>query len=1070
MRGWWRGMQEKKAEENSHSRIEQYRSVFEHNPIAVLILKNSFSGFGDCENYENNEVVYRNPAMGKYVKCEDEIRLQEKGTRMYRQQIEFLDRVLSKQNSAVSHTFYDDNKQKYIDITGYLEDGYIVCMANDITDKVMLEKERVTQKLRADESLDNVMERFLEREENLNTAVSHAGIHYWNYDLTSQTIYMNDQTSEDFLLDSKLINYPDSWIKLGLVHTEDVEVFLDGISKVNKGVQYVQFFARIRDVKHYRYEWKNIKFTTFYDKEGKPSYAIATAENAMAYKKLEKSFSKVMHQNGLWSWEFNMVEHKLERINDFGLDNPFGLQGEEFTDVPESLFEQGIIMEEDWHVFSKMFQELYQGQDQVKAQCRSWSQKSKDYVWYEYVFTVIEKENGIPVRAIGTGRDISAQKRVEQLYQEEQKTLLVADDTLLASCRINLSKKRVESMVVRGENVPIENVMYQVDFKERASRAFDDIQLSDQDNYELSPEWLYHLYKSGVQQCEKRFTARRKNSQQSICVKVTCKMLERPESGDIIAFFYNKDDTAAYTNNLLVNTILTRDYEMAGVIYTNSRSFKVINGGRRANDDIISVVDYDAELKNYYNIMRKEDADRLIEQIHFEKLIQILEERSHYTVEYDMLDGEEIRRKQLRFTYASSDINIILVTRVDINDVVQSEIEKQRQLEDALNLAEKANNAKTEFLSTISHEIRTPMNVIIGMTELAKGEADNHEAVLNYIDEISLSSKHLLNIVNNVLDMSKIESGEFSLHPQRYSFAELQKRVSTMFTPLCAQKNIEFKTEGHGEHPDMIVDKVRLNQVIFNLLNNAVKYTDIGGKIEFSFINQVRENEMDTKFIVQDNGIGMSKKFQEQMFKPFTQESNAVVASSQGTGLGLSIAKGIVDKMGGELSVSSVLGKGTTFCVCITMPIAKEHWIENSDPAPEREIDFYGKTILVVEDHTLNQMIITKLLKNKGANVIISGNGKIGVEEFDASEPGSIDAVLMDVRMPVMDGLQATRAIRSLKREDAKTVPIIAMTANAYDEDREKSSEAGMNGHLAKPIDTKILYETLESFFGWQAN
>lgn len=1056
-------MQERKEhlEENAATeRIRQYRNVFENNPVAVVILH----GASVDEEFSNCEVVYMNPAMSQYIKRKEEIFLREKGTRMYWEQVEFLNKIFYGKSSAVYHTFYDDEKQRYIEITGYYEDEYIVCMANDITLRVLSEKKRVEQKISASEKIDNVMERLLESQQNLNVAISHSGIHYWNYDLTSHCIYMNEQTCEDFMLDTKLTNYPESWIEKGMVHPEDVETFREGIAKVNAGVYYVKFQARIRNVKMRRYDWKNIKFTTFRDKQGNPSYAIATAENAVAYKKLEECMSQVMHQNGLWSWELNMVERKLERINDFGIGNPFGLHGEDILNVPDSLFEKQIILEEDWNVCRKMFDDLYAGKEQVKAQCRSWSRKYKDYIWYEYNFSIIEKENGVPVRAIGTSRDISAQKKMEQLYREEQKILLVADDTLFASSRVNLSKRRVESMIIRGENIPVENIMDLLDFKERASCYFDNIQLSEKDNFDLSVEQLYHLYKSGVQECEKHFTARKKNSKQPICVRVNCKMLERPESGDIIAFFYNRDETVAYINQLTMNAVLQRDYEMTAVLFVGTRQFKVVNGGRQGSDVLQMTVDYDVELKNYYRRMDKKEADWLIKQTCFEKVEQMLQKKEQYTVECDMCDKGEVRKKQIRFAYADKERNIILITRVDINDVLQSEREKQRQLEDALNLAEKANNAKSEFLATISHEIRTPMNVIIGMTQLAKDESDNHKAVLGYIDEIGLSSRHLLNLVNNVLDMSKIESGEFSLHPQRYSFEELKKNVSTMFMPLCDQKHITYITKGYGEQPDMLVDKMRLNQVIFNLMNNAVKYTESGGEIQFNILNQSGDDEMETKFIIQDNGIGMSKEFQEQMFKPFTQENNTVVASSQGTGLGLSIAKGIVDKMGGELSVTSVIGKGTTFCVCIRTPIAKGRKTETKD-ARQPEVDFSGRRILVVEDHNLNQMIIKKLLENRGAEVIVSGNGKLGVEEFAVSEPGSIDAVLMDVRMPVMDGLQAAKAIRALKRKDAGRVPIIAMTANAYDEDREKSEAAGMNCHLAKPIDTRVLYETLERFF-----
>lgn len=1043
------------------NRLEQYRFVFGPNPVAVIILQ-VLSGDGE---YPECEVVYMNPAMQQHADCAEKLMMKEKGTRAHLEQADFLNRIYRGENTVVCHTFYDEEKQHYIDITGYRQENYIICMANDITPSVLSEKQRVEQKISDHEKMDNVMERLVESQQSLNVAIAHSGIHYWNYDLTNQCIYMNEQTSEELMLDTKQTNFPESWFERGMVYPEDMEVFREGVSRVNDGVHYVKFQARLRNRRTMRYEWKNIKFTTFYKKNGKPSYAIATSEDAVAYKKLEKCMSQVMNQNGLWSWELDMVEHKLERINDFGIGDPFGMHEESILNVPESLFEKHIILEEDWDVCRTMYEDLYRGKEHVKAQCRSWSKKYKDYIWYEYNFSVIEKENGIPIRALGTSRDITAQKKIEQLYREEQKILLVADDTLFASSRVNLSKRRVESMIIQGENIPVEKVIHLLDFRERISWYFDKIQLSEKDNRELSIENLYHLYKSGVQECEKHFFAVRKNSGQSVCVRVNCRMLERPESGDIIAFFYNRDETVTYIHQLTMNAVLQRDYEMTAVLFTNTRQFKVINGGRYIEGSSRMSVDYDTELQCFYDVMRKEDADLLLQQISFENVERMLQAESIYTVDCDFFDGQQLSRKQIRFVYADEEKNIILITRVDINNMLLKEKEKQHQLEDALNLAEQANTAKSEFLATISHEIRTPMNVIIGMTQLAKEEADNHEAVLEYIDEIGLSSRHLLNLVNNVLDMSKIEKGEFSLHPQRYSFEDLRKNVSTMFTPLCGQKHISFVIQEYGEQPDMMVDKMRLNQVIFNLLNNAVKYTDLGGEIQFVILNQCRENNIDIKFIIQDDGIGMSKDFQEQMFEPFTQENNTVVASSQGTGLGLSIAKGIVDKMGGELSVTSVIGKGTTFCVCITIPIAKDYIYKREIRSIEPpEVDYSGKRILVVEDHNVNQMIITKLLKNKGAEVLLAENGRLGVEEFLSNEPGSIDAILMDVRMPEMDGLQATKAIRALRRPDARSVPIIAMTANAYDEDREKSDAAGMNCHLAKPIDTRVLYDTLERY------
>jgi len=781
-------------------------------------------------------------------------------------------------------------------------------------------------------------------------------------------------------------------------------------------------------------------------------------------KKLEDYMSEVMRQNGMRFWELDMTRHRMDGMNGFGEKNLIEASKKDIENVPEALFEREMILEEDWEKCQKMFKELYSGKkENTRVQCRTWSNKAQDYVWYEYNFSIIEKKDGVPVRAIGTSRDISYQKRVEQLYEEEQKILLEADDSLIAFSRINLTRNIVERQIAKGKDIVLENVSDALDFRKRAQCYFDDILLSDEDNYELSVEGLHELYKSGIQEIEKYYIARRKGERRYGCVKVNGRILENPGSGDVMVFFYNRDDTLSYINRLTMKAVMERDYETAGVIYADTAQYRVITemGNLFGND--LPVVEYDEELRNFYVCTEKGEADRLMKVACFEKVYQELQKKSQYSVEFDMKENGVTRRKLLRFNYISNTMHLILATRIDIDDVVQGEMEKQHQLERALNEAEKANNAKTEFLTTISHEIRTPMNVIMGMVQLAKEEKDNHNAVMEYIDEIGTSSRYLLNLLNNVLDMSKIESGEFSLQPQRYSFDDLKKNATALFMPMCDRKQIHFEVRDFADQK-MMVDKMRLHQVVFNLLNNAVKYTDVGGEIQLIYRTKLYGESVRAEIIVKDNGIGMSSEFQKEMYKPFVQENNQVVASMQGTGLGLSIAKGIIDKMNGELTVKSELGKGTEFCIRITAPIVKEKdsFLEEEDS--HDNVDFTGKTILVAEDHELNQRIIKKLLINKGAKVIIADNGKAAVDYFMAGEENSIHAILMDVRMPVMDGLLAAKMIRRLKREDAKMVPIIAMTANAYDEDREKSNAAGMDGHLSKPIDTGLLYDTLRAF------
>lgn len=1171
---------------SSKEKNSKYKFVFERNPVAIAVIKIKY----DTENEKNLKLEYINPAMRELIGTkywEGDFIEDRQGTR---ESIEFF--CFANESKKVVHrTFYFEGKNQYIEVTAYRgeEPNSVICMASDITQRVLNEKKRVEEKISdrrsekerlhtliesmqagvlileysrkkisfvsanqmlcdlvgipmhrkmkfdlqllkkivykedfskleelsqsvfsGNESTEWVLrtinqvtgemfwllvklnmtrqsedsmqvliccmditkqkrmeERLIESKQSLSTAVAHAGIHYWKYDLTDNCIYPDEHTCQDFGLGSKFENYPEGWFEKGMVFPEDVSLYREEISKIKSGASHVMFQARIFNMATKRFEWRSIKFTTFYDKNQKPSYAIATSEVVEAYKKLENQLRQVMRQNGIWSWELNLLEHTMESISAYNYsgDEMSNYNKHDIENIPEAFLQYYKICEEDLPLCRDMFAKIYSGQDQVSAQMRCCINSHRDYNWCEFNFTIVEREDGVPVRAIGTSRDISVEKRMEQLYQEEQKTHLGEDESLLVASRINLTQGKVENMEFYGRTIPMEEVENLVDFKTRISYCFDNAQIDKKDNEKFSVENLIQLYRAGIQNLEKVFIAKRKDKNQYICVKMNCKLLERPNTNEIIAFFYHRNYTTDYTNQLTMNTLLKRDYEMSGIVFSNTKNLYIISSN--INDVIIpnTNLDYDVEIQNIGKHLNSKVRSQMLEKLSFAYIQKMLEKKPLYTVELDWIDGDTVRHKQLRYTYANSDMKVILFTRVDVEDLVQKEREKQQQLEDALNSAEKANNAKSEFLSTVSHEIRTPMNVIIGMTQLAKEGASDHETVMEHIDEIEISSRHLLNLVNNVLDMSKIESGEFSLHPQRYSFEEMQKSIMTLIGPLCKQKNITLIQEDFGTHCDIMIDKMRLNQVLFNLLSNAVKYTGTNGEIRFIYHDKIKEKTLEAEFIIQDNGIGMSKEFQEQMFKPFTQENNAVVASTQGTGLGLSIAKGIIDKMGGTLTVDSEIGKGTSFCVRITSPLAEEDVQEVEERIITPKVNFAGRTILVVEDHDLNQMIISKLLTNKGAKVILSNNGKAGVEAFEESPEGSIDAILMDVRMPVMDGLTATSKIRNLDRSDAKRVPIFAMTANAYDEDRGKSSAAGMNEHLAKPIDTKVLYSTLNDYF-----
>jgi signal transduction histidine kinase/CheY-like chemotaxis protein len=400
-------------------------------------------------------------------------------------------------------------------------------------------------------------------------------------------------------------------------------------------------------------------------------------------------------------------------------------------------------------------------------------------------------------------------------------------------------------------------------------------------------------------------------------------------------------------------------------------------------------------------------------------------------------------------------------------------IRKRKKLKEALQESRKrlevnraANQAKTEFLSRMSHDIRTPLNGIIGMTRIARKQ-DNSEKTVECLDKIDTSSAFLLELINDILDMSSIESNKITLDPEPYYIADGMKYINAVIKPLCDEKEQKLTVTDETERSAVpLIDALRMNQIGFNIISNAVKYTPAGGTIEIVINTRVLDDKkLRLTFTVRDNGIGMSKEFQSRLFDPFTQANRDDISETRGSGLGLSIVKKLTELMGGTITVDSELNKGTTITVGITFDYIAGKEDEGADiAAPHGETDIsllQGMHVLLCEDHPLNQEIARAMLEDKGITMDIVTDGRQGVTQFAASDIGYYDAVLMDLRMPVMDGYEATRALRALERSDAKTVPVIAMTADTLTGEVQKCFDAGMNGHVAKPIDPDKLFRTI---------
>ena len=387
----------------------------------------------------------------------------------------------------------------------------------------------------------------------------------------------------------------------------------------------------------------------------------------------------------------------------------------------------------------------------------------------------------------------------------------------------------------------------------------------------------------------------------------------------------------------------------------------------------------------------------------------------------------------------------------ELGRVIQSQLNQQQY--------DIASKAKSEFLSRMSHEIRTPMNGIIGMTAIALQQDQSQERIMDCLQKIQSSSNYLLGLINDILDMSKIESGKMKLQPVDFSMREMLDTIGELIAPQAAAKGIEFVRDISLSRDWFLADRMRISQVLINLLGNAVKFTPQKGRVTLTVREtEAAEEESQVYFAVSDTGIGIPEEDQERVFRSFEQAGGAKSAKQQGTGLGLSISSRLVQLMGSSIRLDSRPGSGSTFSFSVSLAPG----VNAESAAQEEEISFEGYHILVVEDNELNAEIARCLLEDKSFKVDCVYDGAQAVERIRSTPPGAYDVILMDIMMPVMDGLDATRAIRSMDREDCHTVPIVAMSANAFDDDLKKSVECGMNGHLSKPVEVDKLYQTLK--------
>ena len=916
----------------------------------------------------------------------------------------------------------------------------------------------------------------------------------------------------------------------------------------------------------------------------------------------QKRFTLALEHSNLFIWEYDLIHDRC--INSEKAVKTFGVP-RIMENYPECLFGTDTVDERTSRQYLSIKHRLKAGETNIREDMRL-AQADGSIHWLTVEYKLEKDENGKPIRAIGFSYDITERKEMERKYKEQLAYRQSLTDNAMFSARLDLT----EDKIIEYTNAD-EYFQQFLKHTTEASALLNDLYQGASEKIEGEYEDCYVLSKliQSFQNGENQVHAAYRCTSIDKCIDVSVGLLSNPMNDHLEAFLVQQDVTREYLTQTALAAVIKKDYEYLGIIDVLSGSFVCLNKSVERHVPAPYCRSYEKEFQKIADIARPDfltEKDYLaahddIGLKHVQKMLETQDEYG-FNVSLKGENGEAVTY-YVSYIYMNAQKTEILVTRADISKVVREEERKQQMLASALHAAEQASRAKSEFLSRMSHEIRTPMNAIIGITSLAASDISEPDIVSEDLSKIGMSARYLLSLINDILDMSRIESGRMVLNNGTIPFEEFISSVNNIINSQCEEKGIAYDAIVSGfVESAYIGDRVKLQQILVNILGNSVKFTSKGGKITLRIEQLHREAETAVmRFTINDTGAGIDEDFLPHIFNAFEQAEIGLTSSYGGTGLGLAICKSMVEMMDGHIDVHSIKGIGSEFVVELRLGVseeaAKQAMLKNQAPLPtlytlvvddditvcqstqktlermgmrsewsdsgiaaielvrqrfaeqknydlilldwkmpgmdgietareirkivgpevtiiimtaydwsqiekaarmagvnmfmqkplfqstlmsafykiyggetkkqrtvQKEYHFNDVHVLLVEDHPLNVEVARRLMEKQGIKVTVSNNGLEAIETFAQALPGTFDAILMDVRMPVMDGLTAAAHIRQMKKEGSNTIPIIAMTANAFDEDIRKSHDSGMDAHLGKPIDPQILYATLDKF------
>lgn len=848
------------------------------------------------------------------------------------------------------------------------------------------------------------------------------------------------------------------------IHPED-QIRLDQyILECMQNNTHANITIRFQYDREKEYRWINIRGKIVDQDDGTKLCYVScndvTRERELAsqVKSGDYPFQSAMENCHIYSGRYD-VRQGITYFNrkmqeDFGLPEQLG---------PKEVLSPHLITEENRQNLRDLFQDMCTEKQDVMTIEMPIKNVNGEQVWIKQIYTVVEKdESQNPLTIISTALDITEHRQDEQRFYAENAYHQIMNKDIFSAIFINVTQWKVLNCIGESQESVCDSAGFLLSLQDTIPDA--DMRSAFQQHF--NQQNMLQLMDSGENKLSYTFRARRANGS-VIWMEITADMIQQ-DSGEILALVQIKDINHQVIVDQVRNSLIDRFVDFVAYYILADGSSYILSENKKycfQSDEESGALQ---KLSKYIAGKVSPGAWESIQRhLNLKSIVEHLDYSSNYQYTFQ-IEENGLRNKRVNYYYLDQHKDVIVISQQDITDLVREEVRQKEELQRALDIATHASHTREEFLSNMSHDLRTPLNGIIGASELAKTMVVSHPyQATEYLNDIYSSGHFMLNLVNDILEMSQLELGKQELENVKIEWGLFSKDLRQVFEPTCREKGLHMKIE-LSDMPVVLGDSFQLRRILQNLLSNAVKFTESGGTVECSVVESkmIRDTFL-TTIMVQDNGVGMGQEFQKHMYETFSRESNEINDRKMGSGFGLAIARSLVELMGGSIQCESEQGVGTTFYVSLPFELDRDSGEQQKRKRVQIEKKILrGCKVLLVEDHPLNAKIVTRLLESKEILVEHAVNGQEAVDYFCDSDLFYYDIILMDISMPVMDGIEATKRIRAMDRSDAHMVPIIALTANAFDKDIQRSKVAGMNEHLTKPLDSGKLFQTLIDF--WQ--